>query len=507
MKLEEIILKSRSLVDKLRKNEEAIFTKEDYFMICVSLFIAKKEKVIKKDNKTNTLHFDYKKDNKEYFRMDLIFDRMLMEEQCAMVNIPGLGEFDLTRTGCFDGIENLYFPFNLKIEIENFEGTLNELNEVKRIMWIYSKLRDSFVHGEKFEFDFSNNKIKINNCMSNDILGSFQFIISFNPKVLGYLCGQTVQASENIYYGNHDLESYERIHHLQEMIAQDSEILIDEVMKEIDDINSKNELKIINTILIAYRKAYNELSQQQRDEYLDKIVEVIVTFAGRNRRNNRISKELIKKLSSILSTEDNNYHAALYSHMIFVFSNAENIDSRNIKTTYFQVENDDYKRILLKAIKNANKSFQSLLNAYLDPIKTRDAIASHITKIMHLIEMRNKQILNSLRNGIMHTNITITDSGIEIVDKVDNTKNDSEISFKCRTTFEQMDKFLQEIETEEKQKEDLDVDEFIEEIKAICGSSQPIELFALYLRTLNDYIYSKSFNDSELDETDEPPKF
>ena len=41
MNLEEIIKKSRSLVDKLRRNEEARLTKEDYVLICVSLFVAK----------------------------------------------------------------------------------------------------------------------------------------------------------------------------------------------------------------------------------------------------------------------------------------------------------------------------------------------------------------------------------------------------------------------------------------------------------------------------------
>ena len=163
MNLEEIIIKSRSLVNKLRRNEDAKLTQEDYFLISISLFVAKKESVMKKNNKTSTLYFDYAEYRKEYELMDLLFDRMLMENQCVMVDIPGLGKFDLTRTGCFDGIEDLRFPLNLKIEVENFYGTLNELNEIKRIMWIYSKIRDSFVHGDKFELDIEHNRININN--------------------------------------------------------------------------------------------------------------------------------------------------------------------------------------------------------------------------------------------------------------------------------------------------------------------------------------------------------
>ena len=100
----------------------------------LSLFVAKKESVMKKNNKNSTLYFDYQENRKEYELIELLFDNMLMEDQCVMVDIPGLGEFDLTREGCFDGIENLRFPFNLKIEVENFNGTLNELNEIKRIM-------------------------------------------------------------------------------------------------------------------------------------------------------------------------------------------------------------------------------------------------------------------------------------------------------------------------------------------------------------------------------------
>ena len=210
MNLEEIIKKSRRLVDKLRRNEEAHLTKEDYFMICVSLFVAKKESVMKKNNKTSTLYFDYKEHRKEYELMDFLFDRMLMEDLSVMVDTPGLGQFDLTRTGCFDGIENLSFPFNLKIEVENFDGTLNELNEIKRIMWIYSKIRDSFAHGDKFELDIENNRIHIKNYLSHEVMGSFEFIISFPLEVLTALCGLEPKPEHNIYYGSMNEESYRR---------------------------------------------------------------------------------------------------------------------------------------------------------------------------------------------------------------------------------------------------------------------------------------------------------
>lgn len=507
MKLEEIIQKSRRLVNKLHRNEETKLTKEDYFMICVSLFVAKKESVMKKNNKTSTLYFDYKEHKNDYELMDLLFDRMLMEEQVVSVDIPGLGKFDLTKTGCFDGIENIRFPFNLKIEVENFDGPLNELNEVKRIMWIYSKIRDSFVHGEKFSFDIENNKININNELSHEVMGSFKFRLSFPPEVLGSLCGQKATPENSSYYGTMDLGSYQRYREITSNELQSSPSIVGELLKEVEDISDKEELRIIAKILKQYDIVYPKLTRQQKEEYLDQIVEIIVTFAGRSRQNNNKSREMMGILSRILSTEDNNYHSVLYTHMLFVFANAGNINSDNIKTTYFEVENDPYARIIVNEIYRTNKALNNLLNTYIDPAHTRDVIIVRINKIINIIEMRNREIINSLRNGITHKNITVTNSGIEIFDRQDNTDENSKISFRCKTTFEKMDKFLFEIETKERQEELLDVSEFLNEIRAICGSSEPIEIFALYLNTLNDYIYNKKYVEAEIEETDEPPKF
>ncbi len=507
MNLEEIIKKSRSLVNKLRRNEEAKLTREDYFLICVSLFVAKKESVMKKNNKNSTLYFDYQENRKEYELMDLLFDNMLMEDQCVMVDIPGLGEFDLTQEGCFDGIENLRFPFNLKIEVENFNGTLNELNEIKRIMWIYSKIRDSFVHGDKFELDIAHNRININNELSHESMGAFQFIISFPPELLGTLCGQKATPENSIYYGKMDLGSYRRYKEITAMETDDNPNVIGELLKEIEDINSKKELQIIAAILSSYQKAYRKLDKQQRDDYLEKIVEIIVTFAGRSRENNNKSREMMSILSGILSTEDNYYHSVLYTHMIFVFANAKNINSDNIKTTFFEVENDPYARIITNEIVRTNKVLNNLLNVHIDPVHTRDVLVVRINKIINLIEMRNREILNSLRNGITHANINVTNTGIEIFDRQDNTDENSKISFRCRTTFEKMDRFLLQIETKEQQEELLNIDEFLNEIRAICGEGQTIEIFALYMNSFASFFQKKQTQEENLSEEDTPPKF
>ena len=308
MNLEEIISKSRKLVNKLKDENNPYLTKEDYFMLCTSIFVAKKESVMKKNNKTSTLHFNYKEHQREYELMDILFDRMLMENQHVTVDIPGLGEFDLTKTGCFDGIENLRFPFNLKIEVENFNGTLNELNEVKRIMWIYSKIRDSFVHGEKFRFDIQNNKINIHNELSNEDMGAFKFIVSFPPEFLATLGGQKATIENSIYYGNMNASTYKRFKEITSQQLEKSQNIIDELLKEIEDISNTEELKLITTILRLYEKAYPKLTKEQKEEYLEQIVSIIVTFAGRSRENNEKSRKIMKILSEILSIEDNDYH-------------------------------------------------------------------------------------------------------------------------------------------------------------------------------------------------------
>ena len=83
----------------------------------------------------------------------------------------------------------------------------------------------------------------------------------------------------------------------------------------------------------------------------------------------------------------------------------------------------------------------------------------------------------------------------------------SKISFRCKTTFEKMDKFLLEIESKEKQEESLDIDEFLEELRTICGNSQAIELFALYMNSFADFFSRKNIQEENLSEEDTPPKF
>ena len=215
----------------------------------------------------------------------------------------------------------------------------------------------------------------------------------------------------------------------------------------------------------------------------------------------------MKILSNILEMEDSEYHSVLYTHMLFVFANAKNINSDNIKTTYFDVENDLYARIITNELIRTNKVLGNLLNKHIDPLHTRDVLIVRINQIIKIVNMRNREILNSLRNGITHTNITVTDTGIEIFDRQDNTDENSKISFKCKTTFEKMDKFLLEIETKEKQEEQLNIDEFLTELRTICGEIQPVEIFALYMNSFASYFSKKQTQEENLTEEDTPPKF
>ncbi len=50
MTLDDIIENSRNLIDKLLNETEPKFSNEEYIMMCISLFVAKKENVVRKDN-------------------------------------------------------------------------------------------------------------------------------------------------------------------------------------------------------------------------------------------------------------------------------------------------------------------------------------------------------------------------------------------------------------------------------------------------------------------------
>lgn len=68
-----------------------MLSEEDYFMLSVSLFIAKKESTIRKDSSTNTLYFDY-------IKYQMVVEQ-LSQNATIKVLIPLLGEFDLTKEG------------------------------------------------------------------------------------------------------------------------------------------------------------------------------------------------------------------------------------------------------------------------------------------------------------------------------------------------------------------------------------------------------------------------
>ena len=117
MSLDDIIIKSRSLLNKIHYNNKVNFTKEDYFMLSVSVLVAKKETIIKKNNDNNTQYFDYEKYKSEYDRISFVFGTLFFHTNTIKVNIPNLGEFDLTQKGCFNKIDNLTFPFLQKIRL------------------------------------------------------------------------------------------------------------------------------------------------------------------------------------------------------------------------------------------------------------------------------------------------------------------------------------------------------------------------------------------------------
>lgn len=503
MKLVDIIKKSRVLVNKLFNKSKAKFTKEDYFMLSVSLFVAKKESIIKKNNKNNTLYFDYKKNKKFYDKM-VLFETIFSDKYYISADIPKLGKFILSNEGCFNGIENLVFPFNQRIEIENFEGTLDELNEVKRMIWIYSKIRDSFVHGDKYVFDTYNEKIVIFNDMQSDTMGSFQIDMILSPETLNFLSDVNFKTREE-FKGVIDMESWKKY----EQILMDTEFktlekvdkrILDELDKELDEIQNVEELLSILNIVKEYKKAYTKMNENQRRYYTEKIMQIIIAYARKNKINQEKTKELIEHLSGVLNTEENLYHLAIYSHMVFVFSNIGNVQTDNIRTFNLKIENDKYSQIIKKIVTNTNELLKKLTNPHIDKEKTKEYIVQNITHIIELIKIRNRWIINNIRNGIEHKNVNVKSSGIEIFNRKDN-RNETEIDFMCTATYEELDELLKDIENPS-QIDELDVNEFIEEIKNICGDGENIRKFSESLIIFENYISSKKQS-----EEDKPPKF
>lgn len=490
MSLEDIIIKSRTLLNKIHYNNKVNFTKEDYFMLSVSVLVAKKESLIKKNNDNNTQYFDYEKYKTEYERMSFVFGTLFFHTNEIKVNIPSLGEYDLTQKNCFDGIEDLRFPFLQKIEVLNFNGSLNELNEIKKNIWIYSKLRDSFVHGDSFRFDIDENVIIIENSTSHEKLGSFEFNIKLTPETLMYLCGNIIETTP-YYIGNMDEQTYNKYKNIKDELSDNmSDDLYKILFDEVDRIDNTEELYSIVEMLKMYRKVYSRMTESQKKEYFEKIVRIIFVYSSRNQINSKNSQKLLSVLSDILDSNTNLYLLAMYSHMIFVFSNIKEVNTDNLKTKNIKVKNDPYDRIIKKHIESFNDTIQNFMNPYIeDKEKVRDIAVNKLNEIMNLLKQRNKWIINSIRNGIEHKNIDIDDETIIIFDRVDNNKEEK--SFECEVNFYDMDILLLDIENHEKISE-LNVNEFYDEIISICSDGLNIVKFIMSIEALSKYIENKN---------------
>ncbi|MGM9877175.1 MAG: HEPN family nuclease [Bacilli bacterium] len=512
MKLSEIIEKSRKLVDKLKSNNDTILNIEDYFMLSVSLFIAKKESIIRKDSTTNTLYFDYSLYKNDYIKCKILIEEIL-KSSTIKINVPSLGEFDLTKTGCFAGIDNLIFPLGAKIEIENFNGSNDELNEVKRIVWIYSKIRDSFVHGNHFEFDFNNNLIKINNSISDDKLGSFDIKLYISPDILSFLCEENIAKNRvNNYYSkdeklqtknklsevytkkisdfyfNNKYNDYDYDYNKNEKSIEEILGLIKEELRYLDDIQVLNELK---DILNEYNRLKNKMSNQQRAYFFNRLLKLIKLYAKKNKLNHSKSRKLLDLLSRLLINE-NDYYCALYSHMIFIFSNIESVSYDNLTMYNFDVSDDVFKESIKKAIRKLIIVLDNLRDSnrksYLNSEIQRDYVINEINDLLILLKRRNEWLLNKIRNGVAHKNINFeVDGYIEIFDRKDN-RNDEDRDFECRISVENMDDLLKQIESQSQEQYELSVDDVIKELESIVGDMQSLDNVKIYLKTILDFL-------------------
>ena len=147
---------------------------------------------------------------------------------------------------------------------------------------------------------------------------------------------------------------------------------------------------------------------------------------------------------------------------------------------------------------------ERLINHHVDLEKTRDIVVRNINDVISLMKIRNRWILNNIRNGIEHKNIEIEDDTVRIFNKVDN-KSEESIIFSCETSFEDMDEFLRSIENVNYQNEELNVDEFLNEVIQICGLGKNIITFITYIKTFSRFIEDK--NADEFEEEDKPPMF
>lgn len=453
MNREELLKISKDLINIIIYGKNGTLRKEHFFMLSISKFIASKEKIIKTDSDGKKIYF---KDDENNKRIINSFYRLIEDKI----------KFTIDNNEVSNDIYN-----NVILE-SNSEDL-----DLKKKVFIINKLRDSLAHG-RYTFDIENNLIKIHNdykVNNNNLL----FKCDITPELLDRFNIKDIEVLDStlnmIELNNHSNDYFIRLatkvmnskqlfekykSYFDKIDQEKFNILYDSTLCKIDELLS---MKKSNTL------SYNKEELNKKDINISFRMEI-------NKLVDRISESLVSMASIIESKVNKNSieTAIIYNHLCLLLSERQNLDFKYLRNPFTRItfkkkiekgkETDITGSLgaLKREIKLFNKKYQKVSDY---PLEKQDEVMKKLfidlyNGVMNALEVRNRNIYNRLRNGIMHFTIDKNNQRVTITDSPDHNSEDP--TFKCETTNSELLEYITCIE--ENNSKDYSIETYIKEL-------------------------------------------
>ena len=485
--IDEKIMNARRFASKCISDKLKDLNPNEYYILQISKFILLKEKLIKKDRKSN-LHFDY---------------------DCYHEYVPTIKEIGdtLIKNATKLQIKNV---LNVIIEPEKYNNDL----ELKYYILLIHKLRDCLAHGT-YDVDFKKRVILINNDTNDmdlityipmDLIEKFTYIkmptrISHYKKI-DYK-GLDIGNKDNIYFNNY---KYNNIDNNQYIYNRKDNI--EYISPDIERRSNKykiEELEVLRS-LIVYANSIG-----LPHEFLDSIAKQVKQTGIQEEFGKRIPivftiKSLVDEISSIIGikTKSANPYAfvATYNYMQIYLSNKyhELWNKRPEILSHLRLSkinpifspNPDSYKLINDTIRNIIKRTRKAIEKYkfvsnitykekiLNDINT--SFKNNIGSILKILGNRNMDIITGIRNSIEHGNFMDFDGEVVLYDK-DDQNDDESVNFismgSCKDYFELIETLDLKLLTP------LTNNELLEELKGMV-SKDLLDEFRLLIEEINE---------------------
>lgn len=545
---------ARLIIESFFNSDNPRLGQDAFYMFSVSKFILLKERIIKKDSKNNILYFNNVK-FKNYIPIILEFYKQIKENGSYKRNDTAIELTDNSMKSqkledaiwCFnkirDSLAHGKYSFDFKrkcIIIDNVAGdnsySLNceisidllnsftffveeNINEVdkEKLKQLYKtyikKMTSSFDVDNKVYYNpyiyhyIPYNSYNISSVANNPIIDNSEII------------------SNNYYYSNIDdnipiTKGYEfdKTSYSDQLLDNDNTITVQEIdfvlNQEIDKLSIEELCKLAKLLLLV--KPKNTKEKEQILVLLKQFKLLLSQYDTKkdDKEYSRKAENLIVEMQNILgiknSCKNPNAIISLYNYMSLVFSQTEEIDYSRLKihpmlinftpknkiegtaVNYFNTINsiirkcEEFNLKIESHISNYDNNQNEGLRHYL-----MDSLAKFYNEIMMSLGIKNKYVIDSVRNSVEHGNYKYHKKEYVVMYDQTDHANDDTIKFISAMRPKELFNLTKQIESGKS--EEFLLGDFVNQLSSII-SNELFERTWSNLNKLSNIIFGKELN-------------